>query len=64
MYFKKMIGKKCYLSPIDVSDAEIFTKWCIFQSERSSSPVTEIHESGKLDPLLRDEIHPGVWWLL
>ena len=27
MYFKKMIGKKCYLSPIDENDAEIFTEW-------------------------------------
>ena len=27
MYFKKLIGKKCYLSPIDVNDAEIFTEW-------------------------------------
>ena len=27
MYFKKMIGKKCYLSPIDVNDAEKFTEW-------------------------------------
>jgi RimJ/RimL family protein N-acetyltransferase len=27
MYFKKMIGKKCYLSPIDRNDAEKFTEW-------------------------------------
>jgi len=27
MYFKKLIGKKCYLSPIDVNDAERFTEW-------------------------------------
>jgi len=27
MYFKKMVGKKCYLSPINVSDAEKFTQW-------------------------------------
>ena len=27
MYFKKLIGKKCYLSPVDVNDAEIFTEW-------------------------------------
>ena len=27
MYFKKMIGKKCYLSPIDENDAEKFTEW-------------------------------------
>jgi len=27
MYFKKMIGKKCYLSPIDLNDAAKFTEW-------------------------------------
>ena len=27
MYFKKLAGKKCYLSPMDVNDAEIFTEW-------------------------------------
>jgi hypothetical protein len=27
MYFKKLIGKKCYLSPIDPNDAEKFTEW-------------------------------------
>lgn len=26
-YFKKLIGKKCYLSPIRMEDAEIYTKW-------------------------------------
>jgi len=27
MYFRKMIGKKCYLSPIDVNDFEKFAEW-------------------------------------
>ena len=27
MYFRKLVGKKCYLSPIDVNDAEIYTEW-------------------------------------
>jgi RimJ/RimL family protein N-acetyltransferase len=27
MYFRKMTGKKCYLSPIDVNDVEKFTEW-------------------------------------
>ena len=27
MYYKKLVGKKCYLSPIDSNDAEKFTKW-------------------------------------
>ncbi|MDR2941546.1 MAG: GNAT family N-acetyltransferase [Treponema sp.] len=27
MYFKKMTGQKCYLSPIDENDAEKYTEW-------------------------------------
>jgi hypothetical protein len=27
MYYKKLVGKKCYLSPIDENDAEKFTGW-------------------------------------
>ena len=27
MYFKKLVGKKCYLSPINTDDAVKFTEW-------------------------------------
>jgi RimJ/RimL family protein N-acetyltransferase len=27
MYFRKLVGKECYLSPIDENDAEKFTEW-------------------------------------
>jgi RimJ/RimL family protein N-acetyltransferase len=27
MYFKKLVGKKCYLSPIEVNDAKKYTEW-------------------------------------
>ena len=27
MYIKKLIGKQCYLSPIDINDAEKYTEW-------------------------------------
>ena len=27
MYFKKMVGKKCYLSPISLDDADKYTEW-------------------------------------
>lgn len=27
MYFKKMLGDKCYLSPISIEDAEKYTEW-------------------------------------
>ena len=27
MYFKKLVGNKCYLSPIDTNDADKYTEW-------------------------------------
>jgi RimJ/RimL family protein N-acetyltransferase len=27
LYYKKLVGKKCYLSPIDLNDAEKYTEW-------------------------------------
>jgi RimJ/RimL family protein N-acetyltransferase len=27
MYFKKIVGKRCYLSPIDENDSEKYTQW-------------------------------------
>lgn len=27
MYYKKMLGSKCYLSPINVEDYEKYTTW-------------------------------------
>jgi len=27
MYFRKIVGEKCYLSPIDASDAEKYVRW-------------------------------------
>ncbi|MHB8132338.1 MAG: hypothetical protein ACYDEX_25580, partial [Mobilitalea sp.] len=27
MYFKKMVGEKCYLSPIDIEDAYKYAEW-------------------------------------
>jgi RimJ/RimL family protein N-acetyltransferase len=27
VYFRKLVGKKCYLSPIDINDAGKFTEW-------------------------------------
>src|SRR5215510_5319044 len=27
MYFKKLIGEKCYLSPMNINDAEKYTEW-------------------------------------
>jgi hypothetical protein len=26
-YFKKLVGEKVYLSPMNIEDAEIYTKW-------------------------------------
>lgn len=27
MYFKKLIGEKCYLSPLDINDVEQYVTW-------------------------------------
>ena len=27
LYFKKLVGKKCYLSPMDINDVEKYTEW-------------------------------------
>lgn len=27
MYFKKLLGERCYLSPLNLQDYEIYTKW-------------------------------------
>jgi len=27
MYYKKLIGKRCYLSPIDIEDCQKYTRW-------------------------------------
>ena len=53
-YFKKLVGKKCYLSPMNVEDAEQFTEWLndlevIGHLGRSSEPVTVAAERKKLE---------------
>jgi RimJ/RimL family protein N-acetyltransferase len=59
MYFKKLIGKKCYLSPIDVNDAEIFTEWLndmviIINLELYSSIISLENEKAFLNNLSND----------
>ncbi len=47
MYFKKLVGSKCYLSPLDVGDAAKFTAWLNDQEivdylQNSTSVINEI----------------------
>jgi len=55
-YFKKLVGKKCYLSPMNVEDAEQFTEWMndlevITHLGASAEPVTIAAERKKLEEL-------------
>lgn len=44
-YFKKLIGKKCYLSPISVDDAERYCEW-INDAEVNKFMVFSSHQIG------------------
>jgi RimJ/RimL family protein N-acetyltransferase len=44
-YFKKLIGKKCYLSPISVEDAEQYCEW-INDAEVNKFMVFSSHQIG------------------
>ncbi|MCX5771681.1 MAG: GNAT family protein [Candidatus Hydrogenedentes bacterium] len=55
-YFKKLLGKKCYLSPMTVDDAEQFTEWLndlevISNLGASAEPITVAGERKKLEEL-------------
>lgn len=60
MYYKKMIGNKCYLSPINVEDYEKYTEWVNDMEVGvgvtfSSSLITEEKERELLEELARSE---------
>jgi RimJ/RimL family protein N-acetyltransferase len=57
-YFKKMVGEKCYLSPMNVDDFEQYTEWMndleITSNLGTSSSVLALHsEKEFLDKLSR-----------
>ena len=60
MYFKKMTGKKCYLSPIDENDAEKFTEWLNdlevtqYLSAMYPRAINAQNEKGFLEKLAKD----------
>jgi RimJ/RimL family protein N-acetyltransferase len=59
MYYKKMVGKKCYLSPIDVADADKFTEWLndlevIINLQRYSKNLDLNTEKQKLAELAKE----------
>jgi len=59
MYFKKLVGKKCYLSPVDVADFQKYTEWLndleITRNLLASSwSVTELGEKEALETLSKE----------
>jgi len=59
MYFKKLIGEKCYLSPLDINDAEKFTEWLndldvIINLQRYAKNLDLNTEKQKLVELAKD----------
>lgn len=56
MYFKKMVGEKCYLSPINVEDYQECTKW-INDMEAS---IGMVFASGLITPIQERQILDGL----
>ena len=59
MYFKKLVGKKCYLSPIDILDAEKYTEWLndmelLVNIQLYNGVISLEHEKGSLAGLSND----------
>jgi RimJ/RimL family protein N-acetyltransferase len=59
MYFKKLVGKKCYLSPIEINDAEKFTEWLndmeiLLNLQLYSSVISLENEKAFLNNLSKD----------
>ena len=52
MYIKKLVGKKCYLSPIDIEDAEKYTVWLndleVIDNLTLASSVITVYEEKEL----------------
>ncbi len=62
MYFKKMTGKKCYLSPIDENDAPCYTAWFNdLEVTRNlvafSWSLNEKHEKDILEKLSKEHVY-------
>ena len=59
MYFKKLVGKKCYLSPMDINDAEKFTEWLndmeiLKNIQRYSLAISLENEKAFMNDLIKD----------
>ena len=59
MYFKKLVGEKCYLSPVDVDDFQKYTEWLndleITRNLLSSSwALNELVEKEALEKISRE----------
>lgn len=61
-YFKKLIGQKCYLSPIHLEDAPIFTAWLndqdvVQQLALAKTNVSLASEKQWLETLVREHVY-------
>ena len=59
MYFKKLAGKKCYLSPIEANDADKYTEWLndmelLLNLQLYSSAISLENEKALLSNLSKD----------
>ena len=59
MYFRKLTGKKCYLSPMDINDAEKYTEWLndmelLLNIQLYSSAISLENEKAFLGNLSKD----------
>lgn len=64
MYIKKLIGQKCFLSPIDINDAEKYTIWLndqeVLNNLSLSSTVITVEEEKVLLSSLSKEHNYGI----
>lgn len=61
-YFRKLVGKKCYLSPINVDDAELYTTWLnhpdVAHNLRSTQEnISLIAEKKKLEQFADEHVY-------
>ena len=61
-YFKKLVGKKCYLSPMNPDDAEQYAEWLndlevITNLGASAEPISLAAERKKMEELADKHVY-------
>jgi RimJ/RimL family protein N-acetyltransferase len=64
MYFKKLVGEKCYLSPIDINDVDKYTLWLndleVIKNLQASSMQIEVNSEKEFLCNLAKEHNYGI----